>query len=147
MAEILAVVASGMGVASLAMQVASSVKKLKDFCDRVKDTPSEVRDTLEDIEILSIVIDEIEAMARSGGCLPQGLHNALLRSAKRCLEASDGLRSIASEIEAAIQKRKLRGAVKGALKKSRLDEIRQRLESAKMTCVLAGQSHQRYASP
>jgi hypothetical protein len=53
------------------------------------------------------------------------------------------LRSIVLEIETAIQKRELRGAVKGALKKTKLDEVRQRLESAKMTCVLAGQSHQR----
>jgi hypothetical protein len=45
MAEILGVVASGMGVASLAMQVASSVK---DFCDLVKDTPSNICDTLDD---------------------------------------------------------------------------------------------------
>jgi len=146
MAEILAVVASGMSVASLSIQVASSVNKLKYFCDRVKDTPSEVHDTLDDIETLSIVIDEIEAIARSGGHLPESLYAALLRSARRCLEASNALRSIVSEIEAALQKHKLRGAVKGALKKTKLDEIRQRLESAKMTCVLAGQSHLRYVS-
>lgn len=146
MAEILAVVASGMGVASLAIQVASSVKKLKDFCDRAKDTPSEIRDTLDDIETLPFVIDEIEAIARSGDHLSQGLHAALLRSAKRCREASNELRSIVSEVETAIQKHKFRGAVKGTLKKSRLDEIRQRLESAKMTCVLVNQSHQRYPS-
>jgi len=37
-----------------------------------------------------------------------------------------------------IRKHELRGAIKGALKKTKLDEVRQRLESAKTTCVLAG---------
>jgi len=49
----------------LAMQVASGVKKLKEFCNLVEESPSDVCDTLDEIEVLSVVVEKIEAIAGS----------------------------------------------------------------------------------
>lgn len=122
----------------------SSLKKLKGFYDLVKDTPSEIHDTLYDIETLHFITEEIKAIARSEPCLPNGLHTVLLRSAKRCLDASNTLRSIIDDIDTAMKKRKLPGAVKGALKKGKLDELRKRLESTKTTWLVASHALQRH---
>ena len=42
MAEILGVVASGAGIASLAVQIIENVQKIKSFSDAVKDAPAQM---------------------------------------------------------------------------------------------------------
>lgn len=60
MAEVLGVVASGVGIGSLVGQIASSVMKLKSYMDLVKDAPEDIRILIDEIEDLQLLISDIE---------------------------------------------------------------------------------------
>jgi hypothetical protein len=59
MAE-LGIVASGMGIASLAIQIGDCIVRLKGFCDAVKDAPEEIKHLIEEIDTLSLVLSGFE---------------------------------------------------------------------------------------
>jgi hypothetical protein len=60
MAEAFGVISGGLSVVSLAIQIADSIKRLKDFCDLVKEAPDEVCLALDEVEVLSLVLQDIE---------------------------------------------------------------------------------------
>ena len=60
MAE-LGVIASGIGIASLALQVGDSILKLKKVWDSIKEAQDEIRYLIDEIEILHLVLSDITA--------------------------------------------------------------------------------------
>jgi hypothetical protein len=61
MAEvIIGVVASGITIGALAAQITSSTIKLKSYWSQVQNAPEEIQDIIEDAELLSHILAEIE---------------------------------------------------------------------------------------
>lgn len=137
MAE-LAVVSSGLGIASLAIQVADSVMKLKNFIDSVREAPEEIKYIIRQIEALTLVLS---------GCDTEDdeaeVSEAVSNSTKTCqillCQAAGGLEVVVKELEVAIGKNKVMGSFKAVLKQSMVDKLRQRLRDAQDLLVLSNQ--------
>lgn len=137
MAEVFGVVASGMGVVSLAFQVADSVKKLKDFYGLMKDAPEDIHLALDEVEVLSIVLEDIDRDIQQQLFPSPAIKAAAMKSLRMCTVASEALKTLVQELEKNIVASKKRGAFKAALKKDKVDRFRERLESAKSTMLVA----------
>jgi hypothetical protein len=60
MAEVLAIVASGISIAQIAGSVVSSVDKIKDYWDQIKDAPDHIQNLLQEIDTLSLLLRHIQ---------------------------------------------------------------------------------------
>jgi hypothetical protein len=140
MAEI-GVIASGMGVASLAIQVADSILKLKEFLDDVKEAPEEIKYLIEEIDTLSTLLSEFDAD------IPNGESELDSSSMRKCLEhCSRGLgilEAIVRELDMDIGRRRRIGSFKAVLKKGSIDRLKDRLKSAQIMLLMA---HQIYSA-
>ena len=141
MAEILAVAASGMSVVSLAIQITESIQKLKDFSDNIKNAPVEIRLALDEVEILSLVLEDIDQSIQQELFLSPLIQTAVMKSLRLCRVTGEALTSLVKEMEANMDVGKKRGALKFAMKKEKLDHFRQMLENAKLTILLANQCY------
>ncbi|KAI9743630.1 MAG: hypothetical protein M1818_002946 [Claussenomyces sp. TS43310] len=139
MAEVFGIVGGGVGVASLAIQITDSIRKLKGFCSLVKDTPEEVRLAIEEVEILSEVLTDIERGAQDGSARLPSIRSAVTRSIQLCRVSNDGLRTLAQDLSANSGDGKRWPTIKAALNRDKLERFRGRLESAKTTLLLANQ--------
>jgi hypothetical protein len=137
MAE-LGIVASGLGVASFAIQVGDSIMKLKNLWDAVKEAPADIKCLLEEIEILSLVLREVEP-----------IHNSNERpvnspSGTRCLElcrrTADILESVAKDLDDETRRKKRMGGIKAVLKNESINKLRDRLRSAQTMLLLSNQT-------
>jgi hypothetical protein len=61
MAEVLAVVASGAGLASLAIQLAEGIRKLRTRCEDLKQLRDNIGNLIEDLEIINTQLQNLEA--------------------------------------------------------------------------------------
>jgi hypothetical protein len=140
MAEMLGVVAGGMGIASLAIQIGDGVTKLRDFCNAVKEAPEEVKYLVEEIETLSIVLSEIgasgneEEMAQIGAA-------SLKKCLDLCRRGAEVLCTVVRQAEQEIAKTKRIGSVKMVLKKGLLDMLRDRLKTVQFMLMLSNQTY------
>jgi hypothetical protein len=137
MAEMLAVVASGMGVVSLAFQVADSIQRLKDFCALMKDVPEEIRLAIEEVELLSLILEDIDRDVQQELLVSPAIKFAVMKSLRLCRAGENALRSLAKDMEDSIARSKKRGAFKAAMKKDKMELFRKKLENAKSTFLLA----------
>jgi hypothetical protein len=137
MAEMLAVVSSGMGVVSLAFQVADSIQKLKDFCALMKDVPEEIRLAIEEVEILSLILEDIDRNVQQESLISPIIKFAVMKSLRLCRTSGNALGSLAKDMENGIVRSKKRGAFKAAMKKDKMELFRKKLETAKSTFLLA----------
>jgi hypothetical protein len=140
MADILAIAASGISIASLAIQLADSVQKLKSFCDNIKEAPMIIEHILADAEILSLVLEEIAARVCEQERFDSrnvSLPASMMKSLNLCQICVRTLHTVAQELEDDIAKRKDWGALKALLKKGKIDRVKSELESAKTTLSLA----------
>lgn len=141
MAEVFGVVSGDLGVVSLVIQIADSIKQLKDFCDLVKEAPDEVRLALGEVEVLSLVLQDIEqSMHDQSTCVP-AIEAAVRKSLHLCRVSNDALMSVAKGLNGDIAGGKRWSSFKAALKKDSLMKFRARLEGAKMTLMLANQCY------
>jgi hypothetical protein len=62
MAEAFGVVASGLGVASLAIQTVENLNKVITFCKSIKEAPTDIQRLLLELQILSNVVSAIQLM-------------------------------------------------------------------------------------
>jgi hypothetical protein len=133
MAE-LGIVASGMGIASLALQVGDCIVRLKGFWDAVKDAPEEIKHLIEEIETLSIVLSDFETSEQLELNLGRESTSRCLQLCKKAIGVLD---SVVKELGAEIKRRKRVGSVKAVLKKDVIDKMRERLMTAQSMLMLS----------
>lgn len=144
MAELLATVASGMSVVSLAIQVAESIKKLKDFYDLMKDAPGEIRRIIEEVETLSLILEDVDRDMQQQLFLDPRTKATMMRSYRLCRSSSsEALGALVAELEEHFIWGKKRGSFKVAMKQDKIEAIQRKLESAKATMLLANQCYDR----
>jgi hypothetical protein len=139
MAEVLGVVASGAGIASLGLQIIENVEKLVDFFSRVHDAPSEVRFILEEVTILGNVLVECSRHQQPLGS-NDSTSKARAQAILHCETASKYLSAIVAELEAGMRVSKWQlkwFSVLTALKEKKLAALMAKLERAKSTLALA----------
>lgn len=141
MAELLSVFASGMSVVSLAIQVAESIQKLKAFHSLIRNAPIEIAFLLDEIEGLSLLLEDIDGSIQRNVVLDQRTKLAVMKSYRLCLGTGDILKSLARDLAEGIEKGRKRGGFKAALNKGKIEDIQKRLESSKATLLLANQCY------
>jgi hypothetical protein len=144
MAKAFGLVSGGLSVFSLAIQIASSLKTLKDFLDVVKETPIEVRLALNELEILSLVLQDIEQSVDDQTATLPTIRPAVDKAIKLCKTSSDGLELVAQEVSGIILSSKRWSSFRGALKRDRLTKLRMQLESTKTLLALANQCYYKW---
>jgi hypothetical protein len=143
MAELLGAVASGVGVVSFAFQVTESIQKLKAFYSLVRSAPAEILFLLDELETLSLILEDIDRSCQNELFLDPYTKGVVMRSYRLCQSSGQGLGCLVKELEQGINIGKKSGGIKLALKKDMIDDLRQRLESAKSTMLLANQVYNR----
>jgi len=137
MAE-LGIVASGMGIASLAIQIGDCIVRLKGFCDAVKDAPEEIKHLIEEIDTLSLVLSGFETNEQPE--LNPG-HEATAKCFQLCKKAIGILDGVVKDAEAEIKKRKRIGSVKAVLKRDVIEKLRARLMTAQSMLMLSSNTY------
>jgi hypothetical protein len=137
MAE-LGIVASGMGIASLAIQIGDCIVRLKGFCDAVKGAPEEIKHLIEEIETLSFVLSGFETNEQPE--LNPG-HEATTKCFQLCKKAIGILDGVVKDAEAEIKKRKRIGSVKAVLKRDVIEKLRARLMTAQSMLMLSSNTY------
>lgn len=151
MAELLAVVASGISVAQLAGQIASSVLKLKSYLDQIKEAPEDIRNLIEEIEVVLLLLTEVEQDQAQQPTLVRRPVPAL-RCLDNCKKAVESLRSGVDELGADIEGAKFPkknnrwASVKMVWKRERIEKYRSNLATALSLLNLAYQVHNRYVA-
>jgi hypothetical protein len=137
MAEIVGVVASGAGLASLAIQLSSSALKLKRFRNNVRNAPKALHDIIHEIETHSLLFKMIE---RDPPHTKSNLDPAIMsRCLEMCQEATSRIEETASTLERRLESGSISASIKTALKERELQDMFGRLERAKTTLQLAWQ--------
>ncbi|KAF4624646.1 hypothetical protein G7Y89_g13524 [Cudoniella acicularis] len=145
MAELLGVVASGMGVISLAIQLADSIKTLKELFSSMKAAPQEIFLAIEEVETLSLILEDINRSMREEIFLDPRTKVLAARSWRLCFASAEALRGLVGELEKSLGVGKdgkggsVKGRFKVAVKREVMEGFRRRVEGAKMSLLLAGQ--------
>ncbi|KAK4504367.1 hypothetical protein PRZ48_005283 [Zasmidium cellare] len=139
MAEAFAAVASGAGLVSLALQLADCAVKLKSFCDHVEKAPKKLRRIAGEIETLSLVLHQIEALR-----VQHGISNSdvLARCIQQCQASTHEIVTSTGAMEIMLRKYKAPGRIVVALKLPELNGLCNDLERAKSNLLLAFQMFQ-----
>ena len=139
MAEVVGIIASGAGIATLGGQILESVFKLQQIFTAIRDAPEELKTILEEIAIVTNVLIQCSQQSRSfssGTSQPGARDQALLYCETACMS----LFAIVSEIEDGIRGPKFRSrwySFQAVLKAKRIANLVARLERAKSTLALA----------
>lgn len=136
MAEILAVVASGISVVQLAGQLLNCVHQLRIFYRTIRDIPEELQRVLNEVEILGQILSQLGTLSPNDPGT-----SALQASLEHCGGAVSTLGKMATRSQGQLGRnnRKLNLA-RVALRKEELKELKVQLEAAKsllhlsMTC-------------
>ena len=137
MAEVLGVVASGVGIGSLAIQLFDSLQKLHRFWKLVDGAPKDIESLVEELHVLGCVFDELIKGSEVTENLPVGSLEVCL---KYCSKVMNDLNPIVQRLHSGIAKgnqRKQWTSIKAAFKKEDLRDLVQRLERSKSTLGLA----------
>jgi hypothetical protein len=142
MAEILGVVASGAGLASLAVQLLECIEKLHDLHANIRDAPMEIREILDEVDLLGDVLTSY--LGVSGGATRTCLVPTVVQKQAlgHCLKVLEILRNIAHELDTAMQTSRTRrwinwAKVGAVFKRKQLARLQTALERAKSTLTLA----------
>lgn len=122
MAEALGLAASGFAVVSLAIQVAENINKLKAFISRVKDAPSDVLFVIDELETLSLVLEDVDRGMQESIFLDPRIKSVVMRSYRLCKSSGDALNRLVIELETELEKGKKRGGFKVVMKRERTEE-------------------------
>lgn len=146
MAEVLSVIASGIAVAQVAGTAAGAIIKLKKLWDEVKNVPESVSDLMEQIDCLDPILWEAEQQVIQNQLPPQLWDDKVaIRSTKYCRKALQKLTCLADDLASQIySKRRMERGISRAkvlLKKDRLRDLEQGLDSAVRILQLAQQGY------
>lgn len=169
MAEIFGTAVSALSVAGMAIQIGSSALKLKALLDALKDAPADILHLIEEIELFSEILSEIDLQHRVYSTLkaPKPWEKALgpekemgfgmgmsmgvggpedvgRKALERCQKASDILLEAADGLELEARRGGLGGRVKVLLGTGKVARLRLRVEGAWRLLVLAQQVYCRY---
>ncbi|KAH7393579.1 hypothetical protein BKA64DRAFT_91682 [Cadophora sp. MPI-SDFR-AT-0126] len=141
MAEVFGVIGGGLSVFSLAIQLASSIKILKDFLDIIEETPTEVCVALEELDILSLVLQDIEQSINDQMYTIPTIRPAVEKSIRLCKTGCVSLNCIAEEISGLLASKRKWTSFKVGLKRDKLARLKVHLESTKTLLTLANQCY------
>ncbi|KAF8858739.1 hypothetical protein BDZ45DRAFT_725848, partial [Acephala macrosclerotiorum] len=135
--------ASAFAVVSLAAQVASGIQKLCDFWQSVRDGPKDVLCIVRDLEVVSIILDEMRQEAHG-----ERPHSRALATTIEALESCNGsvaaLNHLIDELQPGFTSKKRalkkRAALKAAWKGDMIRKFRETLKDMKLTLLLAKQN-------
>ena len=135
MAEVLAVVASGIAVAQAAQSLGDIAVSLSRLWRDVKDVPNTIRDLVEELEVagqlFSIIESELEPAPESS---PTPLTSLQCLTIERCRQAHKDLGALVDDLRADIassrRRKKLVASVKVVLKRDTLEAYERRLQRA-----------------
>ena len=142
MAEALAIVASGVSIGSIAIQIVGSIERLSDIWSSIRGAPENVRAILKELTQLANLLAVIDESSECYAATP--VHSALTQAKKDCQEVADTIEEVVKELAnglAASKRRRHWTAVKATLKETTIVRHQKRLESAKLTLVIALQCH------
>jgi hypothetical protein len=132
MAEVVAVLSGGFGIAAFAIQVSEKIVQIKQFLDTAKAASPEIRFCLDEIQLLNELLLDWEAQS------PVSPDDAISRRcADLCRQTADLVSDLLTEFQAKIGKRRRLGSIEFALKRGDIDRIQWRLERIKSTLNLA----------
>jgi hypothetical protein len=149
MAELVGVISGAVTIGALAANVATSVAKLKSYRDQLENAPEDVQRLIEEIEIFSLVLDEIKDDQARNPVSSLLLDNtSLSKCLENCERAADRLRRLTDQMGDSIDtsdrlKKKWKSA-KVLLKKDKIEKFKLGLESAIRLLSLSHQSYTRY---
>ncbi|KAI0891720.1 hypothetical protein F4806DRAFT_500705 [Annulohypoxylon nitens] len=146
MTEVLGVIASGIAIAQVAGTAAGAVVKLKKLWDEVKNVPEIISDLMEQIDCLDPILWEAEQQVLQNRLPPQLWDDTVaIRSTRYCRKALQKLTCVADDLASQINsKRRIDRGIsrtKVLLKKDRLRDLEQHLESAVRMLQLAQQGY------
>ena len=149
MAELVGAISGAVTIGALAANVAMSVARLKSYWDQLEDVPEDVQGLIEEIKILSVVLDEIKDDQKQNPMSSLLLDNSSMsRCLENCERAADKLRKLTDEmgnsIDTSHQLKKKWGSAKVLLRKNKIERFRLELESAIRLLSLSHQSYTRY---
>ncbi|KAI0149031.1 hypothetical protein BJ166DRAFT_536707 [Pestalotiopsis sp. NC0098] len=134
MAEVLGVVASGIAVVDAAGQIGSGIMKLKKLWSEVKDVPETINSLMQQLELLTVVIGEMETIQQSsvGDAMRPFNSQGMQLSMMRCREAMDTLDHLVSKlamhVDSEKRSKRARAKLKVALSKDNLAQCHERLK-------------------
>ena len=151
MAELVGVISSGIGIATLAAQITDSVIKLKSYWDQLKDASEDLQLLIEEIEDLNLLLSEIEKDQQRNPLSSRLLGStAASKCFEHCKRGADRLKELTTElgleIKAGGRWKKRWASAKVVLKKDRLEKYRSRLERASRSLSLAHQIYTRFVT-
>ncbi|KAE9378461.1 hypothetical protein N431DRAFT_479482 [Stipitochalara longipes BDJ] len=148
MAEVLGVIASGVGIGALAGQIALSVARLKTYLDQIRDAPEDLKILIDEIESLHLLLSDIEdEQSRNPSSSILVENNSSLRCLDHCKRGVERLQRVVDEMAVDFDglkpmKRKLVSA-KIIWKRDRIEKYKAELASAIRLLTLSCQIHTR----
>lgn len=150
MAEVLGVVASGIAVVDAAGQIGSGIMKLKKLWSEVKDVPETINSLMQQLELLTVVIGEMETIQQSsvGDAMRPFNSQGMQLSMMRCREAMDTLDHLVSKlamhVDSEQRSKRARAKLKVALSKDNLAQCHDRLKDTVQLLQFAQGCYQMY---
>lgn len=146
MAEAIGVVASGVTIGALATGITSSILKLKSYWDQVQNAPDNVHDLIEELEILSCLLADIEDDQRQNPMSSLILDaTSTSRCLQHCKQGADRSKemtdNLSADLDASNKIKRKWASAKVVLKKNQMDRYKSKLERV---IRLLSLSHQIY---
>jgi hypothetical protein len=133
----LSVAASCLTVVALPIQVAEGAKRLYNFWRNVKDAPDEVKTLVSELGILSEVLDKLQRRYQN----PLAATSPLFSCNNFIQKLTTITRRLEPGFESGSQRARTWASVKTALKRRDIESILGSLRDAKVTLILAQQTH------
>ena len=143
MAEIIGIVASGVGLAAFAGQTLDGALKVQRLWNAVKNAPQDVADLVDEVVSTASLLSDIEARVIQMPSIAR-LQTPLEKCFAQCKKIAESLESIALSLETSLRRKQAMGQIRVALKRETIASHKLRLESAKTTLLLAIQSCSAY---
>jgi hypothetical protein len=146
MAEVVAVVASGISIVQIAAQVADSIVSIKKYWDQVKAAPDDIKHLLREMEAMSIMLHHIRDDITQNTLPDLVFDDSCVRqSFELCRDGAAELEQLAKDLAETIDGksglRKKISAARALTKKDDIKRLKQRLKNAIRLLSLAYQCY------
>ena len=148
MAEVIGVVSGAVTFAAVVVQVGNSITTLRDFWDQINNAPEDLRKLLQELELFSLILTDIEEDLSQNTVLTH-LNNSkyMLQCLALCKEAAQDLEILCNDIVRDLKPvSRLRLSYKSAkmvLRKGKIDKHMSRLQKVIRLLMLSQQSFTR----
>ncbi|RDW65566.1 hypothetical protein BP5796_10258 [Coleophoma crateriformis] len=136
MAEVVATVASVLGIAGFAVQIAQTALRMKTLLDAIKDAPKDIKAMVDEMEVFSQVLSEIQIQTVAQR-VPVVDSNVVERCTRACKQATENLSAALYILEKGIRKSSIFGGLKMKLKEGSLNGMRRQLDGATRSLNMA----------